>query len=480
MCGILGLISTQPLNKYEKNIRQLFIESEKRGTDAMGLFVCNLDGSPILEHEGKKYPHQLFKDETFPTKFYQAQKGQLNLDQVTVLLGHTRAGTGSTPSDNKNNHPFASKDFVWAHNGMINKHTELRKEFKLDYDSDCDSAVIGHLVQQFYDQSKDPRDAVIKAASVLAEKNAGGFAVWVIHKESRRIFFFRNTNPFEYITLNDGTFVFASTGYFMSDAFKHSKEYNNKVSTTLKADHVHELLPDGKSFKVEVVAELPKAGSSMYQKKSQITLGGQGYSGPQQSRSHVPTLPTSKKSLPKAIAERAVALSDALGLDGWFCRRKNDCWLFITGQEKFVKFMSESAKYKDRVADVEHKAESGKVVMLELRENEVEGFLDDVEKFFRPQPAVETGESLVRYFENLPGISFARDNGMKIFFVIENYETAKFLATIGITLGKENEFSVKKGKGGKSHHNTLAKIQQKIREMKTHFPEVKNEPMESI
>lgn len=479
MCGILGCISSQPLKPYESNIRKLFIESEKRGTDAMGMFLFNHDRSPIAEVGETKWKQQLFKEDTHPARFYGVQKGSIVLDSIQVLLAHTRQGTGGSAADNKNNHPFESDHFVWAHNGVIGKDKELKKEFDLKYDSECDSYVIGALAQMYYNETKDVKQSVLKAASLLAERSAGNFAVWMVHKESQRIFFFRNSNPFEYAFLTDGTFVFASTSHFLKDAFKDCKEFKAKDTSTLVMDRLYELVPEGKSFKLEVVAELPKAGTGMYMKKGTPGNGQGSLYGPPGGHAsqgswvkpsgNSPPATGSKKSVPKALAERAIALSDALNLDGWFCRRRNEHWLFITGQEKLVDALKKSSQYKDRVRDMEQKAASpSMVVMLDLEEGEVEKFLDELERTFRSELVQKEADSLLRYFEGLEGVRFARDTGLKIYFTVDNGNpaTIEVLNSIGFTQNKEGEFSVKKGRGGKSHHNILSKMQQKIRLLK--------------
>ena len=49
-----------------------------------------------------------------------------------------------------NNHPFHSKDFVLAHNGMISNDEQLKSKFNLNYKVETDSYVILSMIQKEY------------------------------------------------------------------------------------------------------------------------------------------------------------------------------------------------------------------------------------------------------------------------------------------------------------------------------------------
>lgn len=463
MCGILGAIANHPLKEYEKNLERLFTESESRGKDSMGFYALNLSEKPIcvIEKEDKtkiEFHNQLFKEPTHPSKFFTSQKGSLDLSSVEVLLAHTRQGTGGDPKLNKNNHPFETKSLVWAHNGVIHKEDELKKKFDLQYESQCDSFVIGAMIQKFLDEGGDIVDAIKKAGEELHGK--GNYSVWLIHKGTKRIFFFRNQNPMDYAKLKDGTFVFASGIWFIKNAF----DVKNIVSTSSTTpDRLYELVQsESGDFSVEVVADLPKVqqSSNIYS-----NTGKTGKSSASRGSSQGTEKTKCSVEAPKVLSERAVEIGDKYDLKGHFCRKSDTRWVFATSDQKFITAM-EATSFSKLMKELERTTE-GRVMMLSIYEAEMSRFFDEIETHFepkfRPEPGIDT-ENYLRFFEGLNGITYQRDTGQRVYFHVSDTKTADILGGIGVSLSPETgEFSVKKGRNNKSAVGTLGTIQQKLK-----------------
>ena len=149
MCGIVGYIG-------EKNASQVLINAlkklEYRGYDSAGIAV--LEEGDILVRKCKgalKFLQEKIAGETI--------KG-------SVGIGHTRWATHGEPSDT-NSHPHTNMDNTISivHNGIIENYAELKvklQEKGIVFQSQTDTEVIVHLIDQFYKKEKDLFNAIIK------------------------------------------------------------------------------------------------------------------------------------------------------------------------------------------------------------------------------------------------------------------------------------------------------------------------------
>ncbi len=166
MCGIVGYIG-------EKNASQVLINAlkklEYRGYDSAGIAV--LEDGDILVRKCKgalKFLQEKIAGETI--------KG-------SVGIGHTRWATHGEPSDT-NSHPHTNMDNTISivHNGIIENYAELKvklQEKGIVFQSQTDTEVIVHLIDQFYKKEKDLFNAIIKTLNTLE----GSFALGVICKD---------------------------------------------------------------------------------------------------------------------------------------------------------------------------------------------------------------------------------------------------------------------------------------------------------
>lgn len=227
MCGICGVIR---LDKTEfpkcMKIRaiKLLEEIESRGRSAFGFYVLNPEYNYYITEKRKDIKGHLFKIKGSVTSFFKDLQGEISLDGVSIFLGHTRAPTSGSTDNNENNHPFMTKDFILAHNGTISNDKELKEMFKLDYESECDSAVIIHLIQHFYDKYKD----VVKAIQETTKLLSGSYACWLYHKKSETVYLFRHSNPIcYYIDKRNRCLLFASEQRHIDNVYDKKLRYSD-------------------------------------------------------------------------------------------------------------------------------------------------------------------------------------------------------------------------------------------------------------
>ncbi|NJE53752.1 glutamine--fructose-6-phosphate transaminase (isomerizing) [Thermococcus sp. 21S9] len=179
MCGIIGYIGERrACEVIVKGLKRL----EYRGYDSVGV---------VTEENGKLY----------------IKKGVGSVDEVVEKLnlldmpgkrgvGHTRWATHGVPND-INAHP--QKDctgkIALVHNGIIENFAELKKELVEKghtFESDTDTEVIAHLIEEELKSSENFEEALRKALLKLK----GSFALGVIYtEEPDRLYFVRNESP---------------------------------------------------------------------------------------------------------------------------------------------------------------------------------------------------------------------------------------------------------------------------------------------
>ncbi len=166
MCGIVGYVG-------DKNASQVLINAlkklEYRGYDSAGIAVLN--GESILVRKCKgaiKFLEQKIADETI---------------NGCMGIGHTRWATHGEPSDT-NSHPHTNMDNTISivHNGIIENYAELKIKLQnkgIVFQSQTDTEVIVHLIDQNYKIEKDLFKAVLKTLHTLE----GSFALGVLCKD---------------------------------------------------------------------------------------------------------------------------------------------------------------------------------------------------------------------------------------------------------------------------------------------------------
>ncbi|MBE2191187.1 MAG: glutamine--fructose-6-phosphate transaminase (isomerizing) [Alphaproteobacteria bacterium] len=197
MCGIIGIVST-------KNIVPNLIEGlkrlEYRGYDSAG--IATLQDNQIIRcrAEGKLVNLEERLKQTPMTG--------------AIGIGHTRWATHGEPTEN-NAHPHATKRVAVVHNGIIENYVELKKELmahQVRFETDTDTEVIAHLVDQYMTQGETPENAAHKTFDRLR----GAYSVVLMFAgENNLLIGARQGTPLA-VGYGDGEMFVASDSYALS------------------------------------------------------------------------------------------------------------------------------------------------------------------------------------------------------------------------------------------------------------------------
>ncbi len=191
MCGIIGYIGSRDATEV---ILDGLKRLEYRGYDSAGLAVFDGREIEIVRAEGKL--KNLEKKLT-----EKPVKGSLG-------IGHTRWATHGRPTET-NAHPHRSGPVILVHNGIIENHAQLEACLTRNghaMESETDTEIVCHLIQQGMNDGLSMRDAFRKALS----KIEGSYALVVMNQdEPDRLYVARKGSPLV-IGLGEGEAFVAS------------------------------------------------------------------------------------------------------------------------------------------------------------------------------------------------------------------------------------------------------------------------------
>ncbi len=218
MCGIIGIIGKDSVSdRILEGLKRL----EYRGYDSAGIATLVNGHTDRRRAEGKliNLANRL---------------AEMPL-AGDVGIGHTRWATHGVPTEN-NAHPHTDGKVAVVHNGIIENYQEIKAELSGKgrvFATDTDTEVIVHLVSDFLDQGKSPRDSV----AATLHRIEGAFAlVIMIAGQHDVIFGARRGTPLA-VGLGEGEM------YLGSDAMALS-HLTNKLIYLEEGDWV-ELTRDG-------------------------------------------------------------------------------------------------------------------------------------------------------------------------------------------------------------------------------------------
>lgn len=219
MCSLFGIIDYgNVLSASEKNriLAVLSRECEIRGTDATGI-AYNLRNNI---HVYKR-----------PVA---ARKMHFHIPNgVNVVMGHTRMATQGAAKVNQNNHPWTTKNFALAHNGVLWNDGILREVEELPYTLiETDSYVAVQLLEKQKILNFD-------AIRTMAEKVQGSFVFTILSRDNH-MYFVRGDNPLS-VFCYDGFYLYASTADILVKTelrlgLKHHNSIPIEVEEILKID----------------------------------------------------------------------------------------------------------------------------------------------------------------------------------------------------------------------------------------------------
>jgi glucosamine--fructose-6-phosphate aminotransferase (isomerizing) len=177
MCGIVGYIGRREAGPIILgSLRKL----EYRGYDSAGIAVLNGGGVAIRRCQGKLNNLAIMLRER-PIS-------------GTVGIGHTRWATHGKPSE-ANAHPHQAGSVVVVHNGIIENYLELKERLLKKgarFESETDTEIVAHLVDEKIQRGADFLDAVQKS---LREIEGSYALVFLNLKDPARLIVAKNSTP---------------------------------------------------------------------------------------------------------------------------------------------------------------------------------------------------------------------------------------------------------------------------------------------
>ncbi|MCF2137283.1 MAG: glutamine--fructose-6-phosphate transaminase (isomerizing) [Candidatus Thorarchaeota archaeon] len=180
MCGIIGVI--QKRGEVAPFLHQALKRLEYRGYDSVGITTISDNRLHTKKDKGKI-------DEVHR---------KLDLDDLpgSIGIGHTRWATHGIPSM-YNSHPHfdCSNTIAVIHNGVIDNFIELREELSKrghKFESETDTEVIPHLIEEFMEQGTSFVDAV----RAVTKRIKGTYAIVAMTtQDPQKIVCTRDGNP---------------------------------------------------------------------------------------------------------------------------------------------------------------------------------------------------------------------------------------------------------------------------------------------
>jgi len=225
MCSIFGMAFTKhnkiDIKTLKHILKELTVQSKCRGTDATGLvFVTNKKANIIK--------HNISADKFVTTTEYNNEVdnflNELELPNLYSIVGHCRAQTKGTHTNNDNNHPIEVNSIIGVHNGHISNDDELfAKNKELQRIGEVDSEVIFSLVDYYttiYKQTLTEDSPTTTAIKTVSELIAGSFACGLIDITNPQVLWlFRNYNPIVIMYFKaEGLILFSSTANILQKA----------------------------------------------------------------------------------------------------------------------------------------------------------------------------------------------------------------------------------------------------------------------
>jgi glutamine---fructose-6-phosphate transaminase (isomerizing) len=205
MCGIVAYIGhRQAYPVIIKGLRRL----EYRGYDSAGVALLN-NGLNVYKKAGK---------------VAELEKYVTGKDtDGTIGMGHTRWATHGEPND-RNAHPqySESKTFAIIHNGIIENYNSIKTELSNRghvFESDTDTEVLIHLIEELYDNLKVSLEEAVRLA---LNEVVGAYAIVVLSKD----------DPNKLIAARKGSPVVIGLGeneYFVASDATPIVEYTKNV-----------------------------------------------------------------------------------------------------------------------------------------------------------------------------------------------------------------------------------------------------------
>jgi glutamine---fructose-6-phosphate transaminase (isomerizing) len=158
MCGVFGIIYAHDTNELGNTLIKGSRKLVYRGYDSAGFAAFQDNGSTLLR-KGPGMLEDIIREEKISD--FAGSRGIVQLRWATF---------GEPNFENSQPHYDSDKDIIGAHNGNIVNTEQLIEDFKQNgmiVRGTNDGEMVVHAYEKFYDQLHDPKQAMMKAQTLL-------------------------------------------------------------------------------------------------------------------------------------------------------------------------------------------------------------------------------------------------------------------------------------------------------------------------
>ncbi len=178
MCRLLGIIANKPIcaKSYLEKFRNKF---GKENPDGWGIGWYESE-EPRIFKDGRS----ILEEESRFSELSEKVKSR-------IIIAHVRKSTGAPPSK-VNSHPFQHKNWLFAHNGRVDKDhllSILKENFKRERKGETDSEVYFYWILECIENSKDVINGIKRAIKEVLNYNYTGLNFLL--SDGKRLYAFR-------------------------------------------------------------------------------------------------------------------------------------------------------------------------------------------------------------------------------------------------------------------------------------------------
>lgn len=210
MCGVFGFVSRDGGRLNLGTLARVARATEQRGRHAFGFAWIDQRGRLKCYKQTGRISDNL---------------GLLGMAaDARMLIGHCRFATQGDPADNINNHPHPADGGWLVHNGQVRNYAELVRTQGLCPVSDCDSEVLGLLVEQGDGNVLDRCQSAVEAVCPEGEPgslfaSSSPLVLLGLWPRPDRLVAIRRGNPLHVATTEHGVYLASLADGLPSEVF---------------------------------------------------------------------------------------------------------------------------------------------------------------------------------------------------------------------------------------------------------------------
>jgi len=238
MCGLCGLIyygDKIPSYIIAHQLKEAFITLFKacaiNGTDASGIAV-------LIDDKIYTYKNNVAAETLIHEKEVLDIFGAIRLGTKTkAILGHTRAQTKGTASNNFNNHPIVAGKTIGIHNGVITNDDLIFNINNLPRHGTVDSEVIFRLINDYLDKG----ESFIDSVKFTVKRLTGSMSCAFVYADNPRYIVLFNDHSFRSLKVRvyggEKLIAFASTEVMLDKLNTYALFKTSNVNGTIDVNN---------------------------------------------------------------------------------------------------------------------------------------------------------------------------------------------------------------------------------------------------